>query len=108
MNDPLYLHKDEKNALMILRDSHEYLIVQLVSYVSKMLPNCDNQLEEHNSMQVESTELIVVRNKQTKELNPSLKQELAMAISKCQQQLVMIQQNHECIEGALRDYVRVG
>lgn len=103
--EPLFLHKDDFNAIIVSVDSHKFIIVQLVSYVKRMLPNCNDELEEHNSQVVESTYEIQVRIGE--EINKSLKSELAISIKKVQQQLVTIQQNREAIQGALRDYVGI-
>lgn len=100
----IYLHQDEHNAIIINPNGHSGLTIQLVSYISRKLPNHSNELEEYNSNFVELSFTINVRDK-AGNLNNQFKNELKDCISKCQHKLVIIQQNREYIEGALKDYV---
>lgn len=101
----IYIHQDELNAIIITPDGNQGVVVQLVSYVKRMIPNAKQILEEHSSMKVEDSKKIVVRM-DNGELNKHFKTHLAAAVSEYRQKLVMFQQNREHIEGALKDYVR--
>lgn len=100
----IYLHHDEFNAIAIIPDNHHGVVVQLVTYISRMLPNNSNELEQHNSSFVEYSAKINIRD-QAGNINNKFKVELKEAVVVCQHQLVIIQQNREHIQGALKDYV---
>lgn len=98
----VYLHKDENYAIILFRDGHKGITVQLISYMPKQAPNHENVMEEYLAHHVEWSREIKVRLDDV--LNKNFKQDLSVAISECQHKLAVLQQNHEYIEGALKDY----
>lgn len=102
LTETIVLHQDDLYEVSIVRDGHIGLFVQLVSFVRRVLPNSDNELEEHRASKVELIREVKVRvdNK----LNDKFKADLASAIKEAQYLLVQLQENHKHIEGALRDY----
>lgn len=97
-----YLHKDDQNAIVIIREGHHALTVQLVSFIPRLAPNAENIMVHHLVNHVEYSRTVPVRL--DGQINNGFKTDLSNAISVCQQKLVEIQQNNQIIEGALRDY----
>ena len=101
----MYVHKDEHNAIVIVQNGSQGVVVHLTSIVTRMVPNSENILEEHSFQRVEMTHEVNVRD-EAGTLKPKFKDELKQAIKLCEVGLIHQQQNRQHIEGALRDYVR--
>jgi ABC-type lipoprotein export system ATPase subunit len=104
------IFKDDNYSIQLIRDGHVGVIVQLISFIPKLLPNHENVLVEHLSSHVELSFHIKVRIKGLSDdltVNHNFKQEVANAVSQCEKKLALIQQNHEYIEGTLKDYASI-
>ena len=93
----IYVHKDDIAIIVLSKDHHKGIVVQLAVFVDQLAPNNQNELINHRKLSVISSTTVPVTT-------PSLKNVVAQEIQKAQALLADIHQSHRTLDGVLTDY----
>jgi hypothetical protein len=93
----VYIHNDDLACIVLSKDHHNGIVVQLAVYTNSLRPDNNNELINFTSTKV-IHEVIVPVNA------VDFRKAVADAIQIAQHQLVQIQQKHQVLDGILNDY----
>ena len=93
----VYVHHDEQSCIVLTKDHHNGICIQLGVYTDQMVPNVDNLLIMSRNLKVVDSTVI---NTST----PNFKQAISEKVKELQHKVVLIQESHKILDGVLNDY----
>ncbi len=97
MREQIYIHNDEQACIVLSKDHHNAIVVQLAVYVFTLVPNIDNQLIYSRNTKVIYEAIIATTTH-------NFKNAVADSIKLAQHKLSEVQQQHKVLDGVLNDY----
>lgn len=93
----VYIHNDNLACIVLSKDHHNGIVIQLAVYTEALRVGQDNELVSYISTKVIHEVVVPVTS-------PEFKKAVSDAIQVAQHQLVQVQQKHQILDGILNDY----
>jgi hypothetical protein len=97
MKSKVYIHNDNLACIVLSKDHHNGIVVQLAVYAESLRPNHDGELIAFTTTKVIYESIIPVST-------PEFRKAVADTIKTAQFKLTEVQNQHQILDGILNDY----